>query len=418
MFQKKPSKLVKITAVLSVCSKSRPSKPIPRQQRSFSVSGCLGWYAIVVSLCLANSAANADLLGVYLMDGDAVDISGNGNNGTVVGSPTTSVAGGSDGAAYMSFNGVDQYIDVPLDINPSKLPQLTIGAWARVPSGTTPAIRQIISHDDGGWDRGIGTDVRGNLDGAGDTTFRWTGFTGNGMFGNTTPIDGTEDFWVFMAAVYDQAADSTTLYVGDDQSFSGQHAFGSGMPALRIGSNPGFGEFWLGDIDNVFLFDEALSPERIGLIRETGLVGIFLPERPCDFNRDGVCDIVDLDGLMYTGIPNNDLTFDIDGNGSVDLDDRDEWLSQIDSFPGDANLDGKVDAGDLNDLGLNWRGNAGSFAGGDFNGDGSVNAADLNTLALSWQEGVAVAAAAEAVPEPSTVLLLILAATAIFARRR
>jgi len=45
--------------------------------------------------------------------------------------------------------------------------------------------------------------------------------------------------------------------------------------------------------------------------------------------------------------------------------------------------------------------------------------ADLNSLALNWQQSIPAAAAGEAVPEPSAIMLLILAATAgCLARRR
>jgi hypothetical protein len=67
-----------------------------------------------------------------------------------------------------------------------------------------------------------------------------------------------------------------------------------------------------------------------------------------------------------------------------------------------------VVASDLNDLGTNWqRTDATSVAQGDFNGDGLVAAADLNDIGISWQHGVAAAANASAVPEPSGCLALL-----------
>jgi hypothetical protein len=61
---------------------------------------------------------------------------------------------------------------------------------------------------------------------------------------------------------------------------------------------------------------------------------------------------------------------------------------------GDANLDNRVDAADLNELALSWQQpppggpDTPDTVGADFNGDGFVNAADLNLLALNWQFGV------------------------------
>ena len=58
------------------------------------------------------------------------------------------------------------------------------------------------------------------------------------------------------------------------------------------------------------------------------------------------------------------------------------------TYPGDTNLDFRVDAADLNALALNWQQDDGDWFDADFNNDGLVNANDLNFLALNWQAGV------------------------------
>jgi hypothetical protein len=99
---------------------------------------------------------------------------------------------------------------------------------------------------------------------------------------------------------------------------------------------------------------------------------------------------------------------------------------------GDATLDGKVDAFDLNLLAAHWQQQAGAFwSGGDFNNDGKVDAFDLNVLASNWQFGAtsslpfsaALAAlpvfgGAAPVPEPATLALVPGAAAALLLRRR
>jgi hypothetical protein len=58
---------------------------------------------------------------------------------------------------------------------------------------------------------------------------------------------------------------------------------------------------------------------------------------------------------------------------------------------GDATLDGRVNATDLNQLGIHWQlASRAGWQDGDFNGDGNVNAADLNILGLNWQRVAAV----------------------------
>ena len=56
---------------------------------------------------------------------------------------------------------------------------------------------------------------------------------------------------------------------------------------------------------------------------------------------------------------------------------------------GDVQLDGDVDAGDLNALNRHWQEtDIETWSEGDLNGDGDVNSADMTLLGLYWQWGV------------------------------
>ncbi len=130
----------------------------------------------------------------------------------------------------------------------------------------------------------------------------------------------------------------------------------------------------------------------------------------CDFDGNGLCDLADLDELLYTGLNSGDLKYDVDGSGTVDTADRDLFLSEaFSTVAGDFDLDGKVVAADLNILGGNWQ-NDGltSYAQGDANGDGRANAADLNAVGSNWQTGAAAPLAeTAAVPEPNGCVLVL-----------
>ena len=143
---------------------------------------------------------------------------------------------------------------------------------------------------------------------------------------------------------------------------------------------------------------------------------------PLDFNEDFVVDEADIDLLTSEVFAMTDnSTFDVTGDDVVDKADVTAWLSDAAEYngfseaylEGDANLDGSVDAGDLNNLALSWRQDVAFWSAGDFNVDGRVGAADLNALALNWRSGVAAAASAPAVPEPSSITLLLLGVCAI-----
>ena len=81
-------------------------------------------------------------------------------------------------------------------------------------------------------------------------------------------------------------------------------------------------------------------------------------------------------------------------------------------IPGDANVDGLVNAADAAILASHWlqMGGAG-WEDGDFNGDGNVTDVDATLLATNWQATVSSAAG---VPEPSGCVFLLSAAVFLF----
>jgi hypothetical protein len=142
-----------------------------------------------------------------------------------------------------------------------------------------------------------------------------------------------------------------------------------------------------------------------------------VPNLPCDFDGDDLCNALDIDALgkeIIAGTNNPD--FDVTKDGLVNLADQDQWRSDAAAengfaepyLNGDANLDGSVGAPDLNAVALNWNTSPDPWSDGDFNADGNVDAQDLNLLALSWQQSIPLAAANSAVPEPAAITLALL----------
>ncbi len=173
---------------------------------------------------------------------------------------------------------------------------------------------------------------------------------------------------------------------------------------------------------------------RWGLV-ETYTVRIteVAPELACDFNGDRLCNVSDIDLLTAVGdltigvsVPPADPAFDFDANGVIDINDINLWLAAAASengfsepfLSGDADLNGMVDAADLNALALHWRQQVPNWSDGDFTGNGAVDAADLNKLALNWRNSVPLAAATQNLPEPSAAVLLLFAAVGIICGRR
>jgi hypothetical protein len=207
------------------------------------------------------SFAGPKLLSLYRFDDPAnagLDSSGRGataeNFGAIFGR-----GGYQDGAALFDGTG---YLRSPVDVSVEALPRLTWGAWVK-PSSTNP-IRAVLSADDGGYDRDIDIDYRGN------GVPEWSAFTGNGVVGSGVAPSPTE--WVFVAAVYDQTQAVMTLYVGDT-AVTATTSFGQSFNFFDIGHNPGSGEFFEGAIDNVFVYGDALTPSQMADIRTQGFSG-------------------------------------------------------------------------------------------------------------------------------------------------
>ena len=207
------------------------------------------------------------LVAFYPFDGNTQDASGNGNYGMVTGAPQ--VVTGYQGQAYQ-FNGTTDYITTPVDINPNKLPRLTMGAWIKLNSAW-PA-QQLLTHDNGDFDRSLGIDFRG-AGGVG-----WSAFCGptSQVLG---AMQGYLNLWTFVAVSYDQSAQTVKLWVDNQVLTKSGVTLGSGLKQLFIGASPAFNVFFCGTIDNAFIFADALTDQQMAYIRSQGAPAILSAPR-------------------------------------------------------------------------------------------------------------------------------------------
>ena len=153
-----------------------------------------------------------------------------------------------------------------------------------------------------------------------------------------------------------------------------------------------------------------------------------MPEINGDYDGNGVLDAIDIDALseaIRSG--KTDTEFDINRDGQVDDEDLSTWVVDLKmTYFGDANLDGEFNSGDLVAVfqAGEYENNEpliASWAIGDWNGDGKFTSGDL---VAAFQDGgyeQGPRLAANAVPEPASVVSLfggLTAAIAIFRRRR
>lgn len=86
------------------------------------------------------------------------------------------------------------------------------------------------------------------------------------------------------------------------------------------------------------------------------------------------------------------------------------------AIPGDANLDGTIDLGDLQILGDHWLNSTADWSWADFTGDGLVELADLQVIGDHWGYNdspeltydQAIELTGVPVPEPCNLLIIVL----------
>lgn len=164
---------------------------------------------------------------------------------------------GRPGQAF-AFSGQMSKIEVPWDINPEKSPRITITAWARFTGNPEEqGLYQVISHDNGDYDRSLGIDTRAG-------SWGWSAFAGDAFVIGGVPVTPNE--WTFLSASYDQTAKTAQMTAGGTVVPAKTSVLGKGHPHLWIGGNPSFAEHFIGEIAHVQIFDRILTPEELRLV--------------------------------------------------------------------------------------------------------------------------------------------------------
>lgn len=238
----------------------------------------------VLSLALPMTAFGG-LVAWYPLDTDASDASGNGHNGSVVGGTVNFGQAGANGATGSSAAFPDNgHIDVPFSssLNPGSF---TVTLWANA-SSTGGFASPITSRDD--VSGGVSThgfilynNSGGNWDfWTGDGDNGWDTLAGAGVSTNT---------WTHLAISYDAGTDVKSLYIDgllsatDNTPQSGPTQYSPNgtveSESLHIGSgqDDGANFFFSGNIDDVSIWDEALSEAAIQDIRDNSITVIPEP---------------------------------------------------------------------------------------------------------------------------------------------
>lgn len=162
---------------------------------------------------------------------------------------------GSENSA-IKFDG-QTFIKVNKNINPSSMPELTIAFWAK-PDFDNKRMT-IFSQDNGGYDRSMAIDNRAG-------GWKWTAYC-------SKPVGGAEinkSKWSFVAVVFNKKSKQVLIFV--DGIISKHHASASdGLEYFHFGNNPSFGEPYFGLLDDIRIYDKALtSSELLSVFKTEG----------------------------------------------------------------------------------------------------------------------------------------------------
>jgi N-acetylneuraminic acid mutarotase len=166
----------------------------------------------------------------------------------------------------LNFDGVNDYVQTTIDADSDVMPNTTWEAWV-YPTATDAVYRQIISIDDGGWDRFIGT-ISGSV------------VIGVGTQWIPTTFDINQ--WQHIAVVY---SGSTVKFYKNGIEYSTTCTQGSGMSTsnLMLGckSSP-ISAFWSGNVDEVRIWNVARTQCEINTYKNceimttaTGLIANY-----------------------------------------------------------------------------------------------------------------------------------------------
>ena len=210
------------------------------------------------------------LVAAYEFNGNANDVSGNGNNGVVNGATLTADRFGNLDSAY-HFDGIDDYIVSSEGIDP--LADGAISFWFIDSSSPGQGGTFLASQDTANYQPGdllIGNEESGDL-------FRaiyWGGDHWEG-FGS---VDLTTGVWTHAVLSWNSTA-GTTLYINGLQTDSVIPTVSTTAPHTIFAGNPlNFGRTeilhfttWLYDygeatIDDVYIYNRALSPTEVSTL--------------------------------------------------------------------------------------------------------------------------------------------------------
>ncbi len=211
----------------------------------------------------------------YPFDGNANDATPYQNHGVIGGNPVFENTTHAGGGQNIKFDGMQDSVLAPNAVQLIS-DYATVSFWIRVDGDVPPGIGEFYVIDFGHWDQRWKISLPGHL------KIVWTTNSNNLQFPNFISDmdsgDGNEmvkGFWWYVTMVHDGAND--IIYV-DGQQVNIKPALGklnSTARPLCFGNNPiEGGQYFIGALDNVKIYNKALTAAEIAKLYQTGTTGI------------------------------------------------------------------------------------------------------------------------------------------------
>jgi hypothetical protein len=227
-------------------------------------------FSLILLLGLAG-VSTAEMVGYWPLDGDALDAGQNGFNGTIVGEVVPTEDRDSNLDAAMLFTGAsDCYIDLGDQEEFRIAGAMTLAAWVRLDSTNTNNGR-IVAKQAGGGSRSWSLNIEANSGGVDNPGTFHVASDGNTIVAINDQDPLPTDEWVHIAGVYKPGI-ALELFIDGELKIretsdvpATQHS--NNGNSVLIGNRHAASDCgWMGAIDEVRIYNNALSAREIKLL--------------------------------------------------------------------------------------------------------------------------------------------------------
>ena len=171
---------------------------------------------------------------------------------------------------YLTFNGTDEYIDIDNIAGQVDARTFSVSAWFKIPTtSTTRAIFKCMVGSDSNNQILLQYHAGGN-ELRGQTKYGGTADVLN-QGSNSIENDGN---WHHAVLVCDKlGSDNSILYVDSTakETIAGVGTLSGTLSKASIGNNTDGGAFWLGDLDEIAIWNRAITADEVTAIYNAGV---------------------------------------------------------------------------------------------------------------------------------------------------